>query len=201
MIRLFTVGLLLTVLPIVGWAQQNINDNPFKQLGQELPTPNDFRTAAGAPGAEYWQNRADYTMDIRLDDENQKIYGEETITYHNESPDQLYYLWLQLDQNMRAQGSDRQLISTSSFEDMTWSGIKSLHNDFEGGFNIEYVKNADGADMPHTINRTMMRVDLPAPLASGKSVSFSIKWWYNINDRMKYRGRSGFEYFPEEDNY
>lgn len=201
MMRFFSIGCLLALLSTSVWAQQNINDNPFKQLGQELPTPNDFRTAAGAPGAEYWQNRADYTMDIRLDDENQKIYGEETITYHNDSPDQLYYLWLQLDQNVRAQGSDKSLISTSSFDEMTWLDIKELHNDFEGGFNIESVKNAEGAAMPYTINRTMMRVDLPSPLASGKSVSFSVKWWYNINNRGEFRGRSGFEYFPEEDNY
>ena len=81
---------------------EHYSNNKFRQLHQELPTPNTYRTASGAPGHEYWQQKADYVMDIRLDDENQKVYGEETITYTNNSPDALKYLWLQLDQNVRA---------------------------------------------------------------------------------------------------
>ncbi len=76
-----------------------------------------------------------------------------------------------------------------------------MHNDFEGGFHIESVTNESGQPMPHVINRTMMRVDLARPLEPGKSVSFKVQWWYNINDRNKVGGRSGYEYFPEEDNY
>ncbi len=179
----------------------NTNQNPFRQLHQELPTPNTYRNAAGAPGHEYWQNRADYVMDITLDDNTQRLMGEETITYHNNSPDPLPFLWLQLDQNMRALGSDRSLITTGSFDDMTWYGIKALHNEFDGGFKIEWVKSSGGAPLPYTINRTMMRVDLAQPLLPGKSTSFQVKWSYNINDRLKYGGRSGMEYFPADDNY
>ena len=197
--RLSTFWFLMS-LGLLGVAQETINQNPFRQLGQELPTPNTFRNAAGAPGHAYWQNRADYEMEIVLDDANQKVSGEETITYHNESPDVLTYVWLQLDQNRRAQGSATQLTATSSFDEMSWAGIKGLHNDFEGGFTIEQVTDEMGP-LPHVINRTMMRVDLREPLQPGKSVSFSVSWWYNINDRMKIGGRSGYEYFPEEDNY
>ena len=92
--------MLISITSLV--AQENTNQNKFRQLGQELPTPNVYRTASGAPGHMYWQQKADYKMKITLDDETQKIYGEETVTYYNYSPDALSYLWLQLDQNRRA---------------------------------------------------------------------------------------------------
>jgi hypothetical protein len=180
------------------------NVNKFKQLKEDLPTPNSYRTASGAPAHAYWQNRADYRMDIRLDDENQRLYGSETITYHNASPDELRYLWLQLDQNMRALDSERKLVDHGSMEKKTSlsSLIRTAENRaFDGGFRIEYVQDAKGNALPFTINKTMMRVDLPAPLASGGSFSLAIKWWYNINDRKKIGGRSGYEYFPEQENY
>jgi len=183
-------------------AQENTNTNKFRQLGQELPTPNVYRTASGAPGHMYWQQKADYKMKITLDDENQKIFGEETITYHNNSPDALSYLWLQLDQNMRAKDSDTYKIRTNELDDKVSSRqLKRLSNTFDGGFKIDHVKDANGKKLPHTINKTMMRIDLPKALKKGESFSFSIKWWYNINDRMKIGGRSGLEYFEEEDNY
>lgn len=196
------IGLSMLMLPLMVQGQENTNQNPFRQLGQELPTPNVYRNAAGAPGHEYWQQRADYTMDIRLDDENQRIYGEETITYFNNSPDPLEYLWLQLDQNMRAKTSDSHKIKTGEIDGgMTLGEIEKLAPTFEGGFNIEYVKNADNIDLPHTINQTMMRVDLPQPLLKGENVVFKVKWWYNVNNRLEDRGRSGYEYFPDDDNY
>jgi peptidase M1-like protein len=183
-------------------AQQNTNTNKFRQLGQELPTPNTYRTASGAPGHLYWQQKADYKMNIILDDDNQKIIGEETITYHNNSPDILSYLWIQLDQNMRAKDSDTYKIQTNKLEDKISSRqLSRFSNDFDGGFKLDYVKDLLGKDLPHTINKTMMRVDLPKPLKTGDRFSFNIKWWYNINDRMKIGGRSGLEYFEEEDNY
>ncbi len=183
-------------------AQDNTNTNKFRQLGQELPTPNVYRAASGAPGHEYWQQQADYVMDIRLDDDAQQIYGEETITYHNNSPDVLSYLWLQLDQNMRAKDSDSYKIRpTSISEESSMRDIKKLFNDFDGGFKIEHVKTTGGSDLPYTINKTMMRIDLPTDLKPGGKYSFKIKWWYNINDRMKIGGRSGYEYFEENDNY
>ena len=183
-------------------AQENINKNEFRQLKQELATPNVYRTASGAPGHEYYQQRADYDMKIELDDATQRIYGTETVTYYNNSPDALNYLWVQLDQNRRAKDSDSYKIQTNSLSDrMSFGSLRNLENDFDGGFKLDYVKDASGRDLPYTVNKTMMRIDLPTPLKSKGSVSFKIKWWYNINDRMKIGGRSGYEYFEEEDNY
>ncbi|MEM6262938.1 MAG: M1 family metallopeptidase [Bacteroidota bacterium] len=199
---LLIFGLLLGLLP-QAFAQENTNQNKFRQLYDVLPTPNVYRNAAGAPGHKYWQQRADYDMDIRLDNENQRIYGTETITYHNESPDALEYLWLQLDQNRRAKTSQTYEVSTSTISDQmsTWA-LKSIEApDFDGGFKIEFVKDKDGNPLPHTINYTMMRVDMPKPLQPGDEYTFQVKWWYNINDRSKLGGRSGFEYFEEENNY
>ncbi|MEQ8686294.1 MAG: M1 family metallopeptidase [Imperialibacter sp.] len=177
----------------------------FEQMGTMLPTPNTYRTASGAPGREYWQQKADYDISVTLNDNNQSVTGEETITYHNQSPDQLKYLWLQLDQNMRAKDSNTPLVSSSSMPD-TISG-KSLQQritrdqDFDGGFKISSVKTVDGKAIPYTINKTMMRVDLPQPLKSGGEVSFKVAWSYTINDRMQLGGRSGYEYFPKDGNY
>ena len=204
----FSLVFLALIIGTSVFAQRetNTNDNRFRQLYDELPTPNAYRTASGAPGHEYWQQKADYTMDIRLDDENQRVYGEETIKYTNNSPDVLTYLWVQLDQNVRAKDSDTYKISTSSIDERsTLRQIKSAmgpeYSDYDGGFKIDHVKDASGKAMNYTINKTMMRIDLDSPLKSGASVSFSIKWWYNINDRMAIGGRSGYEYFPEDDNY
>ena len=179
------------------------NVSKFKQLKEELPTPNSQHTASGAPGYEYTQQKVDYKIDLILDDENQRIYGEETITYHNNSKDNLEYLWLQLDQNMRAADSERPdiqgdganvLYSPSQFS-------KSFIEDpFDGGFKIEYVKNMDDSDASYLINKTMMRLNLDKPLASGESHSFKIKWWYNINNHVTQGGRSGFEHFPVDGN-
>ncbi|MEM7163412.1 MAG: M1 family metallopeptidase [Bacteroidota bacterium] len=186
----------------IGLFCQDYNQNKFRQLYQELPTPNNFRTASGAPGHEYWQQRADYVMDIRLDDEEQKIYGEETITYWNNSPDPLKYLWVQLDQNVRAKDSDSKKISTNSIDDrMSFRSLNRMLNDFDGGFKIDHVKDASGKDLDYTINKTMMRIDLPRILAPKAKTQIKIKWWYNINDRMKIGGRSGYEYFEDDDNY
>ena len=178
------------------------NENDFRQLKQELATPNVYRTASGAPGHEYYQQKADYQISVILDDEKQTLKGEETITYKNNSPDVLTYLWVQLDQNMRAKDSETKAIATNSINNgrMEVKDLKKLHNDFDGGFKLDYVKDASGADLPYVVNKTMMRVDLPKALKPGGSYSFKIKWWYNINNRIKIGGRSGFEHFEEGDN-
>ncbi|WP_306643689.1 M1 family metallopeptidase [Sanyastnella coralliicola] len=196
--------MILTALFIAGssFAQENTNQSKFKQLGTDLPTPNVYRTASGAPGHEYWQQRADYDMKIRLDDETQQIYGEETVTYTNNSPDELRYIWMQLDQNMRAKDSDTYKIRESSMEErMSFDDITRLEPWFDGGFKIDHVKDGSGKDLNYSINKTMMRIELPSPLKPGGKFVFNVKWWYNINDRMKIGGRSGYEYFEEEDNY
>lgn len=184
---------------------QNSNQGvtKFQQLYQELPTPNTYRNAAGAPGHQYWQQRADYDMKIEIDDEKQRILGEETITYYNNSPDALTYLWIQLDQNVRSKTSDSHKIRSGKvYSEMGYREIKSAwHNDFDGGFKVEKVTDKKGNKLTYTINKTMMRIDLDQPLKSKGNISFNIKWWYNINDGGNYGGRSGYEYFPNEDNY
>jgi hypothetical protein len=174
----------------------------FAQLDIELPTPNEYRTAAGAPGHGYYQQKADYKMNLTLDDTKQTIRGEEVITYTNNSPDVLEYLWLQLDQNIFKPDSDSKLIAVEKMED--FQSIKDVERKlmtFEGGFNIEMVTTVNGEKMHYAINKTMMRIDPAKPLGPKQSISFKIKWWYNINDRMKFGGRSGYEYFEKDDNY
>ena len=181
-------------------AQQN--PSKFHQLKEEFATPNVYRTASGAPGHQYWQQKANYVISIRLDDENQRIYGEETITYFNQSPDELNYLWIQLDQNMRAKNSDRYKISTSEMRDqMSLEALQRLEYDFDGGFKLDKVTDNKGMALDYTINQTMMRIDLPQALKPNTSYSFKVKWWYNINDHINMGGRSGYEYFADDDNY
>ena len=183
--------------------QGHTNNNKFKQLYDEFSTPNMYRTGSGAPGPAYYQQQADYKMDIELDDKNAKIYGNETITYTNNSPDTLEYLWVQLDQNMRAKDSKTPLISDDNAQTISFPGSfanQYMSEPFDGGFNIESVTNTNGSPLPHMINRTMMRIELPKPMATGDKFSFSIKWWYNINDHVNGRGRSGYEYFPKDGN-
>ena len=190
------------VLLQLGQVFAQYNTNKFKQLHEEFATPTIYRTASGAPGHAYYQQKADYVIDVVLDDKKQKIEGKETITYKNNSPDKLTYLWVQLDQNMRARDSDSKLIETNNIkEKMSFKQLAEIHNDFDGGFKLDYVKDASGKDLPYTINKTMMRIDLPKPLIPGASYSFKIKWWYNVNNRDEIGGRSGYEYFQEDDNY
>lgn len=199
--HIFTFSLCLFATAMMAQLPEN-RATKFKQLYEELPTPNAYRTASGAPGHEYYQQRADYDMDIVLDDDNQRIYGEQTVTYYNQSPDELRYLWVQLDQNMREPSSITNKVRTESLgEKVSSAQIKRILNDFDGGFKLEYVQQTNGRDLPYTVNNTMMRIDLPQPLKSGSSFSFKVKWWYNINDRMVLGGRSGYEYFKEDENY
>jgi len=183
-------------------AQDNYSPNKFKQLKEEFAAPNVYRTASGAPGHQYYQQKASYVIDVVLDDEKQKLTGKEVITYKNNSPDPLSYLWIQLDQNMRAKNSDTKLINSINInKSMSFAEIARLHNDFDGGFKLDYVKDGKGQDLKYTINKTMMRIDLPTPLLPGASYALKIGWWYNINNRDEIGGRSGYEYFPTDDNY
>jgi len=200
--RSFVVLIIFTLASVNLFGQDNYNHNKFRQLKQELATPNVYRTASGAPGHEYWQQKADYKIKIRLDDEKQQIYGEETITYHNQSPDVLKYIWLQLDQNMRAKNSDSYKIQSFEMSDrVTFGQLQRMQNDFDGGFKIDYIQDKNGHELTATVNKTMMRVELPQPLKPGEEFVFNVKWWYNINNMGKDFGRSGYEYFEDEDNY
>ncbi len=176
------------------------NQSSFKQLYEEFSTPNTYRSASGAPGHEYYQQQADYVMDVVLDDENHRLYGEETITYTNNSPDALEYLWVQLDQNVRAKDSKARLKNGEgipAFETPGGFAGKYITEPFDGGFVIDHVKDAAGNALPYTINFTMMRIDIPKPLKSKEQLSFSIKWNYNIPDHTVDRARSGYEQFAD----
>ena len=195
-----------TKLLFIALAASNIafaqRTNKFTQLDEQWPTPGMYRTAAGAPGHAYYQNEANYEIDVTLDEPGQNIKGTEKITYINNSPDVLEYLWVQLDQNVRQKGSDTKKIDQQSISPrMTYDELGRLLSEFDGGYHIEYVKSASGKYMPFHIVKTMMRVELDQPLKPGASVELHIKWWFNIQDRAKFGGRMGFEYFEEDSNY
>lgn len=178
----------------------------FEQLDQTLPTPNSYRTGSGAPGPSYWQQRADYVINVEVDDKTQLLTGSETITYYNNSPEPLRYLWLQLDQNIFGEGNLTDQTNTGAIRDSlptAYLGYVSgiTVSDYKGGYNIKSVKDASGKNLPTTINKTMMRVDLPAPMKTGDKFTFTIDWSYTEYNRQNFNGRGGYEYFPEDDNY
>jgi hypothetical protein len=189
-------------------APSNFSANDkFEQLGPTLPTPNTFRTAAGSPGKDYFQNRADYDIKVTLDDAQQKIIGSETVTYFNNSTDELRYIWLQLDQNLFAKGSTGSITRTGSVNEqgMSFSQLQNLTSVRERsqqqasdkfGYKITKVTTAGKVEQPlkYTINETMMRIDLPTPLRPGASFSFNVDWNYFVTE---YYGRSGYEKFKD----
>jgi hypothetical protein len=182
--------------------QGHTDINKFSQMYAEMATPNMFRTASGAPGPAYYQQRADYKINLELDDKLSRMYGSETVTYYNNAPESLDYLWVQLDQNIARRDSQTPLIDNQTMPPATSPenfAKTYMGKSFDGGFNLEYVKDEKGNAMKYTINNTMMRIDLPKALKKGEKVVFSIKWWYNINDYMKDggNGRSGYELFPD----
>jgi len=179
------------------------NPDKFKQMYDLLATPNMYRTASGAPGPEYYQQQADYKIDVELDDKNQRLYGSETITYTNNAKEALDYLWVQLDQNEKARNSNSPLVENSKTDPAISAqsfSRKYLEEDFDGGFRIEDVKDAQGNPMKYTINQTMMRIELPKLLQHKEKITFSIKWWYNINNYILDGGRSGYEHFEKDGN-
>ena len=209
MIRL-PIALAAVCLSVSAFAADPFDDK-FRQLDELLPTASPIRTASGAPGQAYWQQRADYTIRATLDEANRSIRGAETITYHNNSPDTLNYLWVQLDQNIYKPNSDARTGATVSRE--AWAkprnpeeGLKfdALRTTFEGltfdgGFNITGVKSGSRT-LAHVINRTMMRIDLPQPLKPGQRFSFEVEWNYKINEQKVLGGRSGFEKFDDKND-
>ncbi|SHM76947.1 M1 family metallopeptidase [Flavobacterium saccharophilum] len=183
--------------------QGKYDTNKFSQMYDLLATPNMFRTASGAPGPAYYQQQADYKIDIELDDKNSKLTGSEVITYSNNSPDSLEYLWIQLDQNQAKANTQSPLAESEKINQvLALDGFsnKYLKKDLERGFNIEQVKDAKGNPMSYTINETMMRINLATPLKPGEKIALAIKWWYNINNYRKEGGRSGYELFEKDGN-
>ena len=180
----------------------------FRQLEVDLPTPNVYRTASGAPGTQYWQQRADHQIKVILNEDNRSISASETIRYSNNSPDTLRYIWIQLDQNRFADGSIARLTETAAAgennEDVLSYGTLAAaqrHADVEHGFKIESVTDSRGRDLKHTIVDTMMRIDLPQALRTGQNTTFSIAWSFNIIEESVIGGRGGYDHFPESDTY
>lgn len=179
--------------------------NRFSQIDPWLPTPTDSRLASGSPGPTYWQQRADYQIDVTLDDLNQRLEGTSRITYHNQSPHELSYLWVQLDQNRFKPDADGVMTATApgfrpqvSFRQMS-SLLSQLT--FDGGYKISAVIDEAGEDLQYIVNKTMMRIDLATPLTPGEVFTFQIDYSYNIVDSRVTRARSGHEYFEDDENY
>ncbi|MEZ7855002.1 MAG: M1 family metallopeptidase [Cyclobacteriaceae bacterium] len=190
---------------INGLIGQDIFDEKFEQIDGKLPTPNSYRTGAGAPGPAYWQQRADYEIAVVLNDEDQSITGNEIITYYNNSPSTLNFLWIQLDQNIRAKDSDKYKINERFYAGYSVDAKRLPHltfdADFDGGFRIISIEDIEGNGLSFHRVKTMMRIDLAEPLKPGSVVKFQIDWNYLIGNRRDDDERSGYEYFPKDDNY
>ena len=204
-------SIIFSVCLPLGVFAQNIQNNPtsnhgnkFEALGTILPTPNIYRSASGAPGQGYWQNRADYDITAYLDEDKRNLKGSETVTYYNNSPDDLDYLWLQLDENQQSSvknagyESESTLPKQSNSDRLRISEIPRKDNGY--GVNLEKVTDVSGNPLKFTVNKTMMRIDLPKVLKKGEKFVFKIDWNYNIPNRMTMGGRGGYENFPEDGN-
>ncbi|MBS1608137.1 MAG: M1 family metallopeptidase [Bacteroidetes bacterium] len=206
---IFTCGILLGCCSLL--LAQDIQNNPgsnhgnkFEQLGTTLPTPNEYRTASGAPGPKYWQQRADYDIKCELDEPNLKLTGSETITYYNNSPDVLTYLWLQLDENQHSTIDNANYQNSTTMptqtNDKALERMEESKSDNGYGDKIQKITDAAGKKLSYIVNKTMMRVDLPEPLKPGQKFILNIDWNYKISDRMSRFGRGGYEYFKEDGN-
>lgn len=195
---------IISLLFISVQAQTQKWEGKFEPIDNMISPPNAYRTASGAPGKAYWQQRADYKIKAVLDEANNTMSGEETITYYNNSPDDLSYLWIQLEQNVNKKGNeDFGSINNSIREGMNTRQMQFLTRaiDFPAGYSIKYIRDQNGKPIKSLVNNTMMKVILDKPLKSGTSMSFSIAWSYPITDRSMYLlSREGYEYFPEDDN-
>ena len=209
--KVFT-ALFITCIATGAVVAQDIQNNPgsnhgnkFEQLGTILPTPNEQRTASGAPGAKYWQQRADYDIKCTLDEKKLELSGAETVTYYNNSPDALDYIWLQLDENQHNNFNNANYQTSTAMPKVASSTLlerAEIAKDDNGyGDKILSITDALGKSLPYIINKTMMRIDLPAALKPGQHMVFNIKWTYKISDRLAMGGRGGYEYFPADGNY
>ncbi len=203
--------LLLCMFTGLTLSAQDIKNNPtsnhgnrFEQLGTILPTPNEYRTASGAPGSKYWQQRADYDIKCELDESGLKLKGSETITYYNNSPDVLTYIWLQLDENEHSSVNNANYQNSSTIgRVVTTRTIDQLEESkLDNGYGDKITRLTDvaGKSLKYTINKTMMRIDLPVALKPGQKFVFNLDWNYVITDRLTVGGRGGYEFFPGDGN-
>ncbi len=198
------VFLAVLVLGVALGGEREDRPDKFRQLDEILPTPNIYRTASGAPGHAYWQQRADYVIDVEIDDDKQHLTGSETIRYTNHSPDELKYLWVQVDANILSPQSHSALSSWAPDldEEQTYRSMRRMlaRPQFDGSASITAVRDAEGNPLPHTIVDTMMRIDLPQPLRPSDAVRFSIDWNYAINHSKEVGARTGYEFFEDDGN-
>lgn len=196
--------MMMALLTLQAFAQEQWKGK-FEQIDDLLATPNSYRSASGAPGPDYWQQRADYEIDVEINDETQVLTGSEKITYYNNSPETLRFLWLQLDQNNMEPGSMTFKTETGRIRDSVAAKRFPVTQEilpYEGGFKIHSVKDGEsGQPLPYLINNTMLRVDLPQAMKTGDQFTFEIAWSYQEKDRMNYNERGGYEYFPDDGNY
>jgi hypothetical protein len=201
--KIFRICILIFI-SVSAFAQDKTWRGKFEQLDQTLPTPNEYRSASGAPGSKYWQQRADYTIEAEIDEAKNLLIGKETITYYNNSPESLKFLWLQLDQNINKKGNEDFGNVFGNMQDtLTGLGMQYLARplDIEGGYTIKSVTDKAGKSLNVTVNNTMMRVDLPVAMKPGESLSFNVEWSYPITDRSLFLlSREGYEHFPEDGN-
>jgi len=194
---------------LIGMAQEAKLGSPvqkFQQLESLLPTPSSQRLATGAPGSGYWQNRADYDIRVELDDDKRTLTADSTVTYHNASPDTLDYLWVQLDQNYLSRSADSRMVPNAKrgvdLKKFSYTALDRLlaYETYDGELKITKLTDAEGRGIPHTIVKTMMRLDLPKPLKPGADFVFKIAWNYPINDAKRIMARTGYEFFKEDGN-
>lgn len=180
-------------------------EDKFRQLEEILPTPNSYRSAAGEPGPDYWQQHVDYTIDVKLDEAENSISGSETICYRNQSPHAIRYLWVQVDPNIFAPQSDAnrtrsgRMVPPSRLSTQDLESILEQRT-FDGSCQIESVTDSQDRPLSTFTVDTMMRVDLPQALLSGEEYTFKIRWNYKINNARLIGGRTGYEFFEKDGN-
>ncbi len=204
--RYIFLYVLLTSIVIAGHSQSASNHGKkFEQLETLLPTPNEQRMGDGSPGPRYWQQRVDYDITAELNDNTQMISGKETITYYNSAPKALTYLWLQLDENQHDPASDNVVFDQSSISPVMTEaavGLLDRRKDLEkNGMKIDKLTDLTGKNLRYSINQTMLRIELPAPLKPGERFQFQVQWHYYMVDRIRTPdARGGYENFPEDGN-
>jgi Peptidase family M1 domain len=201
---IFTIVLFATSLTSIHAQDEKKWKGKFEQLDYLLPTPNDVRSGSGAPGAKYWQQKADYVIDAEIDEPTNTLKGKETITYFNNSPDALKFLWLQLDQNVNKKGNeDFSYLFKKMGDSISSLQMQRLSRpiQFEAGYTIKSVTDKLGKTLPTAVNNTMMRVDLPVAIKTGESFTLNVEWSYPITDRSLFLlSREGYEHFPGDNN-
>ena len=214
-----TTLLSLTVIASANAAiQQTKGDftDKFRQLNESLPTPNVYRNAAGEPGHKYWQQQVDYKIKAKLDEEKRRIEASQSITYYNNSPDTLKYLWVQLDQNKFR--NDSLSAKTATFGGIGNRGPATAQatsrkpaqisldalrrqqymDDHVVGYDIQSVTDNKGNKLHYVIVGTNMRIDLPKKLLPGMRTRFEIDYAFNIVEEDAVSARSGYEHFPDD---